>query len=133
MNLLFVCKFNRFRGKVAEAYFKKINKNTRIKVKSAGLIKGNPINKEAISAAGEFGIRIQGKPIGLSSELLKWQDMLVIVADDVPKSIFKNKKFGKPLVVWWIRDAKSTKMEELRRIIKKIMKKTEALAEKLKN
>ena len=35
--ILFVCKFNRFRSKVAEAYFKKINRNRRIKERRFGL------------------------------------------------------------------------------------------------
>ena len=41
MNILFVCRYNRFRSRTAEAYFKKINKNKKIKVKSAGIFKGN--------------------------------------------------------------------------------------------
>ena len=45
-SILFVCKYNRFRSRVAEAYFKKINKNKNISVKSAGIIKGNlPLDK----------------------------------------------------------------------------------------
>ncbi len=30
MNIIFVCKYNRFRSRVAEAYFKKINKDKNI-------------------------------------------------------------------------------------------------------
>ncbi len=131
MNLLFVCKYNRFRSKVAEAFFKKINKNKTIKVKSAGLIKGGRIGKNIISAAKENGISIIGQPRGLSSELLMWQDMIVIAADDVPQGIFENKKYGKPLIAWKIPDAKSTGKEEKEKIIKKIKKKVCALAKKL--
>ena len=36
MKILFICKYNRFRSRVAAAYFKKINKNSKIKVESAG-------------------------------------------------------------------------------------------------
>jgi protein-tyrosine-phosphatase len=34
MNILFACKHNRLRSKVAEALFRKYNKNKKIKVKS---------------------------------------------------------------------------------------------------
>lgn len=133
MKLLFVCKYNRFRSKTAEAFFKKINKNKRIQVKSAGLIKGNRIPQEVLAAGKELGINIRGQPHGLSSRLLQWQGMAVIVADDVPAGIFKNKEHGKPLIVWKIKDTSSLKTSELKAIMKKVMKKVESLAAKLKN
>jgi len=45
MKIAFVCKYNRFRSQIAEAYFNKLNKNKSIKVYSAGVIKGWPIAK----------------------------------------------------------------------------------------
>ncbi len=135
MNILFVCRFNRFRSKVAEAMFNKINKNKRFKARSAGIIKGNPISKEIKETARKFGILIQGTPIGLSSELLKWQDMTVIVADDVPKQVFRdNKKYGKKIIIWKIPDAdEETETDMLKRInmihkrIERFLKQTERL------
>ncbi len=53
INILFVCRYNRFRSRVAEAYFKKINKN--FKVKSAGLFKGRPLSPKTIKEAKKFG------------------------------------------------------------------------------
>ena len=41
--ILFICRHNRFRSKIAEGYFNKINKN--VKVKSAGIFIGNPLDK----------------------------------------------------------------------------------------
>ena len=38
MKILFVCRHNRFRSKVAEAIFNKLNKNKEIQIESAGLI-----------------------------------------------------------------------------------------------
>jgi len=38
MKILFVCKHNRFRSKVAEAFFNKLKKNKKIKAESAGLV-----------------------------------------------------------------------------------------------
>ena len=116
-NILFVCKYNRFRSKIAEAYFNKINRNREIKAKSAGLIRGAPINRLQKKLAKEEGIIIKGRPRGISSKLLKWQNMIVIVADDVPPEIFRdNEEYGKETVVWKIPD----KNESVREIIKKV-------------
>jgi len=70
MNILFVCKWNRFRSKLAEAYFKKVNKNKKIKVKSAGLIKGWPLSKNQIRLAEKFDIKI-GEENKMTSETIK--------------------------------------------------------------
>jgi len=89
-NILFVCRYNRFRSRVAEVYFKKINKNKNISVKSAGLIQGRPLDKTQVTMASskKFGIDIRGKPQGLSSKLMIWQNTTIIVADDVPPQVF---------------------------------------------
>ena len=79
-NLLFVCRYNRFRSRIAEAYFRKINKNKKIKVKSAGLIKGERLSKGSIRTAKKFGLNIKGKIQGLSSPIMAWQNIVVIVA-----------------------------------------------------
>ena len=52
--------------------------------------------------------------------------MIVIVADDVPASIFSNnKKYGKKVIVWKIKDIPAPEGSEnqKRKLIKKIMKK----------
>jgi len=127
-NILFICKYNRFRSKTAEAIFNKINKDKTISVKSAGLIKGSPISKEIFEAVSEAGYKIKGKPEGISTDLLKWQDTMIIVADDIPKSLFKeNIKYGKKLIVWNIPDSKTDTKEEIRKITKQIEKKVKEL------
>ena len=46
MNIIFVCKYNRFRSRVAEAYFNKINRNKNIHAYSRGVIRGDyPLDK----------------------------------------------------------------------------------------
>ncbi len=129
MNILFVCKYNRFRSRVAEAYFKKINKNKEIKVKSTGIIKGNyPPDKAQILGAKKLGLNIEGKPQGLSTDLLKWQNTTIIVANDVPPEIFKeNKKFGKKTIVWKIPDEYYGNKNHINLIIKAIIKKVDSL------
>ena len=122
-NILFICKHNRFRSKIAEAVFNKYNKNLKYKAKSAGIIIGHyPLNKTQVSAAKEFGIKLTGKPKGLDYNLIKWQNIIVVVADDVPPSIFKRiqKKHKKKLIIWKIHDIDSNNKKEMRRIIKLI-------------
>ena len=121
MNILFICKYNRFRSKIAEAFFNKLNKNKNHKAKSAGIIRGSPISKEIIDSAKDFGIVIKSKPKGLTTKLLKWQDMAIIVGDDIPKQIFKdNKKYDKKLIVWKIPDTASNKKKDIKKIILQI-------------
>jgi len=134
LNILFMCRANCFRSKVAEAYFKKINKNKKIKIKSAGVIDGFIQNKNQINIAKKYKINIKGKPRGITTKLLKWTDILVIVADDVPPIIFnyeKKKKYIK-LISLKIRDVKNSKdINENKKVIKEIIKKITQLNTKL--
>lgn len=136
INLLFVCRYNRFRSRVAEVYFKKINKNKNISVKSAGLIQGRSLDKTQVTMASskKFELDIRGKPQGLSSKLMIWQNTTIIVADDVPPQVFdRNKEYGKKVIVWKISDSKvDNDKEEAGRIIKQIMKKIDSLVKELK-
>jgi len=123
-NILFVCKFNRFRSKVAETYFNKINKDKNFKARSAGLIRGSPLDKRQVKLAKKFGIKIKGNPKGLSTKLFFWNDITIIVADNVPLEIFEgNKRYGKELIVWKIEDKNTN--------IPKIMKKVDQLIKDL--
>ena len=134
MNILFVCRYNRFRSRIAEVYFNKINKNKNIKSKSAGLIKGSPLNPRTIKVAKEFGLDIDGRVKGLSSKLMTWQNITVIVADDVPEAVFnKNKKYKKKVINWKIKDAKYETKTEIKKLVKQIMKKVDNLVNELEN
>ncbi len=130
--ILFICKYNRFRSRIAEALFKKFNKNNNIKVKSAGIIKGEyPLDKTQVEVAKKLGINLFGKPKGISTDLLKWQDIIIIVADDVPSSIFNNKSFGKKTLIWKINDVESNNQEEIEKIIIEIKKRIIRLKKEL--
>ena len=134
MNILFICKYNRFRSRVAEAYFKKINKNKKIQVNSAGAIQGNPVSKLSAKTAKELGININGKPKGISSKLLSKQNLIIIVANDVPKKIFKfGDRYLQKVVVWKIKDVKGADRTNInkKKIIRKIMKKVDKLNKNL--
>ena len=132
INILFVCRYNRFRSRIAEAYFKKINKNKNIKARSAGLIKGLPLNPETVKEAKKFGINIQGKVRGLSSLLMRWQKITIVVADNVPSIVFnKNKRLGKRVIVWKIKDANYEDKKDIKRVIKEIIKRVDNLNKEL--
>ena len=131
-NILFICKYNRFRSRIAEDYFNQINKNQKIKAKSAGIIQGSPVNQAERKTCKAMRLDISGKPQGLSSNLLKWQDITVIVANDVPPAIFKNnKKYGKKLLVWEIPDNKGDTKKEIEQIVESIKRKVEVLVKNL--
>jgi protein-tyrosine-phosphatase len=105
---------NRFRSKVAESLFNKYNTNKGYKAMSAGIIRGSPINVKQRKVCKEIGVNLGGNPRGISSKLLRWQNILVMVANDIPPSLFKeNEKYGKKLIVWKIPDRKSNDKQEI--------------------
>jgi protein-tyrosine-phosphatase len=101
--ILFVCKHNVFRSKIAEAYFKKINRNKNFIIDSAGIIKSDMLTKtekEIVALqrkiARDFGLNVKGISKPLRTSILSKQDLIVIVADDVQKDIFNNSFYLKP-------------------------------------
>jgi len=132
--ILFVCKYNRFRSKTAEAFFNLLKHNKKIKAKSTGLIKGDyPLDPYQVRAGTELNIKLEGKPQGLSTKLLKWQDTIIIVADNVPEEIFSdNVKYGKKLIVWQIHDSVSNDINHNKQIMIQIKQHVENLVRELK-
>jgi protein-tyrosine-phosphatase len=130
MKILFVCKHNRFRSKVAEAYFNKINKNKRIKAASAGIFSGFPVVKNVIKINKKFGINIKEGSRGLDEGEIYKVDLLIIVANDVPASLFKSKV--KNIVIWKVHDITNQSDEKgIERISRLIIKKVDKLVKKL--
>lgn len=141
-NLLFLCKHNVFRSKVAEAYFKKINKNKNIHAESAGFIKANLLDgsdMRAIRSQKESlekrGILLKFKSRALGIKLLKKQDLIVIVANDL-SNIFNEHyvKKGLKVKIWKIEDVdvNSHNQNKLDFIIESIFRKVEDLVRELK-
>ena len=133
MKILFVCKYNVFRSRTAEAYFKKINKNKKIRVASAGPINGSGHNcsENQLKALREEGIKFISRPKGLTLKMLLKQDLIIIVADDVPKSLFDNKNIVKKVVQWKIPDVLDNNKKKSHETIQKIKKNVEKLAKEL--
>lgn len=128
INILFICKWNRFRSRLAASYFKKINRNKNIKVKSCGIIKGRPVDDSENKLAEKFGVNIQGSTKGLSCKLLKWQDIIVLVAGDIPKEIFTvNNNYTKKFIYWKFPDCLKTEKQIIDKVIIPLMRRVEQL------
>lgn len=132
MNLLFICKANRFRSRVAEAIFNHYNKNKKIEVKSAG-VKLDPIRpyvaKIVIDILNKKGIKMNDeKSKSVDENLIKLVDKIVIVADNVDPSLFPNEK----IIVWKIEDADESEVEKVKIIIDKIEGKVKDFLKTLK-
>lgn len=131
-HLLFVCRYNRFRSVLAHAFFTKYNTNKQIIVKSAAPIKGRHFSQEVKQLAREFQLTLKNKPEGLTSDLMAWQDITIIVADDVSETLFdKNKAEGKHVIVWGIQDTATGSLEEMRLIAQQIEQKVIQLVAEL--
>ncbi len=128
--ILFVCKHNRFRSKIAEAFFNKINKNKKFRAYSAGVFKGFPVHNNVISVGKKLGIYINKKTKGLSERLVKDMDTIIIVADDIPTSLFKNKT--KKIIKWKIPDANQADKNRILFISNKIKNKVKNLVKDLR-
>jgi len=141
--ILFICKHNIFRSRVAEILFKRMNKNKNYLAGSAGLIEWNKkdLKKDQgyiaeKKVAKKFGINLKGNSKGLNSSILKDTDILVIVADDVPPSLFKKEKiFNGRIIVWKTKDVKAgdkNKEKVAEKSIEYIQKRVEQFVKSLK-
>ena len=131
--MLFVCKYNRFRSKIAEYFFNKNNKNKKYKVRGAGVIAGSyPLDKVEVKAAEELGFELKGRPQELTRELIKWADKVVIVADDVSSWIFEdNKNFKGEVERWNVPDLHNHSKERAKEIILEIESKVKGFIERI--
>jgi len=128
MNILFICKYNQFRSRIANAYFKKINRAVSVKSKSAGIKRDRLVSKFEKSMAKKYKLNISGTPKKINIRLLNWADLIVIVADNVPISYFKDKK----VIRYKVKEANENNEKEISKEIKTIMKKVEMLNNRLK-
>ncbi len=126
MNVLFICKHNRFRSKVAEALFRHHYKGDSVKVKSAGTIIDlmHPyVSRTVHEVLREKGVSLRDDgAVKLDPFMLKWADKIVIVADNVSPDMFRGREMmgGKPLVFWAIGDASESDIVGVRRRIGEI-------------
>ncbi len=132
MRVLFICKHNRFRSKVAEALFKRYNKNKAIREESAGthLDKKRPyVAKNVKKALKSFGVKkVNSRPRKITKLILARADLIVNVASDVR---FKAK--GKVIENWKISDTSSHDYPGILKRVSKIDEKVRALVRKLRD
>ncbi|MCW8965722.1 MAG: hypothetical protein OQK82_03410 [Candidatus Pacearchaeota archaeon] len=134
IKIQFLCKYNAFRSRAAEGYFKKINKNKNIKVSSAGFIKSNGADKLQKQIIKEIlGVEIKGSSRQVDLEELRKQDLVVIVAKDIPKIMFNHKNgYGKAKFIFWnIKDEHLQNRKNIEKIVNKIKTKVEKLVKEL--
>jgi len=133
MKIIFICKYNVFRSKIADAYFKKINKNKNITSICRGFIMGGLLDKTQEKIEKKFGLKTERKqnPVNLK-ELIK-ADKIIIVGEDIPKIMFNYQLFPlkKKVEIWEIKDEQKQNPKKVEMIIKKIIKKVDELNKQL--
>lgn len=132
MNILFVCKHNRFRSKVAEAFFKHYYKGNSVKAKSAGTVLDlmNPYiarNVNRIMRDKSIPMRDDGA-VKVDTFILNWANKIIVVGDNVASEMFKDKD----VVLWPIGDASENDVEMISRRVDEIEKKVLEFTNSLK-
>ncbi len=135
VKILFVCKYNSFRSRIAEEYFKRINKNKKIDVVSRGIIMGGNSDREQRNISKKIlGVNIaKRKPLPLNLQEMKKADLIIVIADDVPKIIFNYQlaPIMKKVVIWKIKDEQRKNRNNIKRIVLAIKRKVEKLNKRL--
>ena len=134
-NILFICKYNLFRSKVAETYLRKINPS--LKISSAGVVPYNinlPKGKQERNKIllEKFNIKIKGNPNGVSAKLLEKQDKIIVISDDIPKEVFNNKLWKDKVNVWKIENEEGSNKQKIEKIVKAIILRVDKLNKELK-
>ena len=130
MNVLFICKHNRFRSKAAEVLFNFYNQNKKNKAKSAGIhLDVMNVAENVHRVLREKGIEnVDNLPRAVDKKLIKWADKIIIVADNVSAEGFPMGKTE----TWEISDCDQGDLEGIRERVEKIELKVKDLLERLK-
>ena len=129
MKILFICKYNRFRSQLAEAWFRKLNRSRDFEVSSAGIIRGIPVAENVKKIGRKFGLKVKSKPKAIREEFLIRQDLVVVVANNVPASVFKSRV--PKVLVWKIADKSQNDLKGIEKTAEIIGKKVKNLIKKL--
>jgi len=133
MKILFICKHNKFRSKVGEAIFNKLNKNKKIIAESSGIIGSiHDTPKSVIDVLKNKGYRVKRKTAKrVDLDEIKDYDLIIIVADNVNPLFFKS-SFDKKIIWWKITDCLDTDIEGIKKRVDEIESKVKKLVEELK-
>ena len=137
VKILFICKHGVFRSRVAEEYFRKINRNKNVEAVSRGIIMGgNSDSAQREMSKNILGVDIaKRKPISLTIPEMLQADMIIVVANDIPKVIFDYQRIsvkGK-VIIWKIPDEQRMNIKNLKNTVSLIKKKVDKLNKKLEN
>jgi protein-tyrosine-phosphatase len=128
MKILFVCKHNRFRSKVAECIFGELNKNSKNSAESAGILL-DPVRPyiadSVVKVMKEKGYSIEGKPEQFNKKMLKAFGMLIIVANNIEEELFSD--FKGRVMRWNIFDCDECNINSIKKIIDEIERKVRDL------
>jgi protein-tyrosine-phosphatase len=129
--MLFVCKYNAFRSRVAEEYFNRTSRGKGISAISRGIIMGGDSDSvQRRIAKSLLGIDIsKRKPLPLAIRDMKEAYLVIVSADDIPRKVF-NYPFlplNKKLIIWNIKDEQKMNKENIKNIILEIKKKVDEL------
>ena len=130
MKILFICKYNRLRSKIAEALFTHYNKDKKNEVKSAGIrtyFMSPFIVEKAKKLLEQRGVKVDSDAsVMVNDYLIKWADKIIVVANDVDTKLFPKDKVEK----WEVEDIDkdenkivSMKIDEIELKIKELVKK----------
>ncbi len=127
----FICRHNKFRSKIAEAYLRKITKN--VEVSSSGLVLSrSPLEPAEIKLIESFGIKISGKSRPTTTDILREKDLVIVVADDVPKSLFDYSFTKGKIIQWKVSDEHEFNEKKIRKIIEEIIRRVDKFSKELK-
>ena len=112
--------------------FKQINKNPKLKVSSGGLFSGGKNSPNQIIAMRKEKVSPISQPKNLTIPFLKKQNLIIIVASDIPMKVFNNKDYLLHEVIQWkITDVLDNNLENCYKTIHIIKKKVEKLVKNL--
>jgi len=120
---LFVCKHNRFRSKVAEAFFNKFVEETGKKVlcESAGFLLDTkrPFVEESVKIAVEKkGAQIvRDKPRQITLQGIEGFDFIVCLTSSVNEDFFCGRA---PVEIWDIKDTSASDIGGIEMIVRKV-------------
>ena len=127
MKIIFICRHNRFRSKVGEAFFKKYNESKKIMAISRGVFRDKNVPNVVFNAMKKRGVIVNRESRVVSRQEVLDSDLIVNVADDVPSKLFKGKK----VLNWNISDTDIKDVKGINKRIDKIEKKVKKLVKKL--
>lgn len=127
MRVLFICKHNRFRSKVAEVLFRYYNKNKNNVARSRGIIKDILAAQSVVGVMKQRGIPLKDRiSRKVSNGDIRWADLIIVVADNA------DRKFNKKTIVWKISDVNQKDVEGIERRVDIVEKRIKNLISMLK-